>query len=750
MRDTTRNFLVLWGIVVLLIATGFFPSPARSWAQEQPTAETEQVDMDLAGDAASANESSEASTEQPFVRLVKVPMPIQGTVDTQVRRSVEQILSNVPASTKRPIIVLELTPPQNGSGESSEFGRSLDLARYLASPKTSQARMVAYIPKTVRGHAVLVALACEEIIMHPDAQLGAAGVAEATIDESVRSGYREIAGRRLTIPVAVALGLLDPEIRVQRLTTATGTRFALEADVAAIQANVNVQKIDTVIPAGEVGLLSGDKLRLEYGFVSHLAEDRKALASVLRVPPADLEIDPLLTGDWRAIRIDLNGPMNAVIVDQALRGLEDALKDQEGANFICLAIDSPGGSLRDSLRLANYISGLDATRVRTVAYVPREARSDAAIIALACDQLAVKPAAVLGGGGASNYSADDIQAGAVTVQAIMTEKDRTWSLPVAMIDPDLSVHRYQLVDSTVSDYYCQEELEQQRDPDRWQRQEEISERGELLQLTGERAGEIRLARQVVGDYVEFQQAFQLSEPPKVLKPNWAQDLIVALANPRVAAGLLMIGFFAILIEAHTPGLGVGGFVASVCFLLFFWSNFLQGTAGWLEVLLFLAGIVFIGMEIFVIPGFGIFGLGGGVLVVVSLVLASQTFVIPRNEYQLEQLPRSLLVVAAAMAGVGIGAVALNRYLGDSPLIRRFMLMPAEGDAAEELRKRESVVQYDHLLGKQGRTTTQLTPSGKADFDGDLYDVVSEGLVVEKSSRVEAVQVIGNKIVVRKI
>jgi membrane-bound serine protease (ClpP class) len=96
-----------------------------------------------------------------FARLVRIPLPIRGTVDTQVRLVLEQILSSVPDSEARPIVVLEFWPPPDGQGDSSEFGRSLDLARFLASPRTSGVRTVAYVPKTIRGHAVLVALACE-------------------------------------------------------------------------------------------------------------------------------------------------------------------------------------------------------------------------------------------------------------------------------------------------------------------------------------------------------------------------------------------------------------------------------------------------------------------------------------------------------------------------------------------------------------------------------------------------------------
>ena len=75
------------------------------------------------------------------------------------------------------------------------------------------------------------------------------------------------------------------------------------------------------------------------------------------------------------------------------------------------------------------------------------------------------------------------------------------------------------------------------------------------------------------------------------EPGWADYLIDALAAPAVAWLLLLIGGAALYAELQAPGIGVGGFVAGVCFLLYFWSKHLDGTAGWLEVLLFAGGRV---------------------------------------------------------------------------------------------------------------------------------------------------------------
>jgi membrane-bound serine protease (ClpP class) len=58
------------------------------------------------------------------------------------------------------------------------------------------------------------------------------------------------------------------------------------------------------------------------------------------------------------------------------------------------------------------------------------------------------------------------------------------------------------------------------------------------------------------------------------------------------------------------------------------------------VLLFAAGLAFLMLEIFVLPGFGVFGLGGGVMILASLVLASLTFVSPHSDTEMAEMAQS--------------------------------------------------------------------------------------------------------------
>ncbi len=684
--------------------------------------------------------------------LVRVPVPIAGTVDTAVSRSIDRIVAKHASGQpqeQRPIIVLEFWPPEKPEdGSSSSFERSMALARYLAGPHMDAVRTVAYVPRTVWGHAVLPIIACEEIIMHPDAEIGKAGIREPSISTTLLGFYREIASRRQTIPVAVALGMLDPKLAVYKVTTDSGTRFELGQDMEAVREKEQVQKIDLLIPPGDAGHFTGRQMRLDLGFVSHLASDRRELAAALDVRASLLEPDPSLGGEWRPMRVDLDGIVTDKKVDRIVRTVDERLR-LGATNFVCLTVNSTGGSAEASLRLAGYLADLDSLVVRTVAYVPREAVGDAALVVAACDQLVLNRGAVLGGPGELNFPPDQLVEIGESVKHVARKKGKHWSVPLAMIDPDIELRRYLLEGTTVSECWTEAEWQEQGDPSRWNPGEVISARGEILQIRGARAEELGIANFVVDSFEDFRLAYQIEDDIVLVQPGWADEFIEFLASPHIAVTLLFFAGFALMAELSTPGMGVGGFVAAVCFVLFFWSQFLHGTATWLEVLLFLTGVVFIAMEVFVLPGFGVFGFGGGALILAALVLASQTFIIPRNDYQMQQLPRSLMTVLAAGAGVTVGVVLLRRFLEKAPFLRHVMLAPPQGEQLARIQTQETIADLSGLLHLRGVAATPLMPSGKARIDGRLVDVVSDSEPIDRGTAVEVVDVQAHRVLVRR-
>jgi membrane-bound ClpP family serine protease len=690
-------------------------------------------------------------------RLIRVRLPLVGNADAHIKSAIQRALDQLTrapqAANRRPILILELVPARRsgGYGEGTDFARATSLARFLTSQELTAVKTVAYLPRTIKGHGVLVALACEEIVMDPDAEIGEAGIDEderQAVEPGIVSIYQQIAGARQTVPEAIALGMLDRRLEVLKVETDESTEFKLREDMAELERSHTIVSEEVLVMRGALGSFKGREGR-ELGFVKLLAGDRDALARGLGLPPEDVIEDQSLVGQWRPVMLELSGPITPRAVRQ-LQTLIGAEIKERGVNWIGLRIDSSGGDLENCLRLAQSLAALDANEVRTVAYVPVEASGGAALVALACDQLVMQPDARLGGQGSLEFDRATLDAASVSIRESLAEQtDHSWSLLAALVDPELEIYSYRNTQTGEVRYFSEEEAAEQPDAANWPQGAKIATDGKQpLALSSRQADELALVWHVVENFDELKQLYGFETDPRVAEPNWALELVEALASPALAGVLIVLGLLGIYVELHTPGVGIGAFVSALAFMLFFWSNFLHGTAGWLEVLLFLGGMCSLLVEVLVLPGFGIFGLGGGLMIFASLVLAIQTFVVPQTESQLAELRGSMTVVVAATACLVMAALALRRYLPKAPVFRTLLLNPPADEELVDLDHREAVADFTYLLGQQGTATTNLMPAGKAEFDGQLIDVIAEGMPIDRGRAVVVVKARGNRVLVR--
>src|SRR5258708_36914434 len=102
-----------------------------------------------------------------------------------------------------------------------------------------------------------------------------------------------------------------------------------------------------------------------------------------------------------------------------------------------------------------------------------------------------------------------------------------------------------------------------------------------------------------------------------------------------------------VLELKLPGIGLPAITSALAFLLFFWSHYLSGTADQLEIILFLVGLVCLALELFVFPGFGVFGMSGVLLILTSIVMASHTFVWPTREHEYREMGCTLIQATVA-------------------------------------------------------------------------------------------------------
>ena len=684
---------------------------------------------------------------------IRVPLPLDNSAVVRIKQTIQRTLGTVEGA--RPVFVLEFSVPGGAAeaGRGTQFEDAHKLAKFLVGDDLNSATTVAYIPKALKGHAVLVALACDQVIMAPLATMGEAGADEKDIDNTMVAAYQEISRSRHTVPVEVALGMLDRSRQVLRATTEVSTEYVTPAGLAELRRGHPIVSQEQIKPAGESWQFSGSEGR-KWGFVGFLAEERRDVIRAMELTAEVAETDPASVNGWHAIRIDLKGTVTAEKVSQVVRLIDE--QTRSGVNFICLWIESPGGSPVESMELASRLAKLDRNAIRTVAYVPTEARADAALVAMACDQLVVHPHAVLGGPGAYQMSEDEIVRYRQTIRdSLASDKMRSWSLWAAMIDPSLAVFRCTRPGDV--DYFSDEE-QQARQPklDRgekgppWAKGELVTTPGRVLQLTGDRAVEYRLARTAVESFTQFKQQFGLENDPTLIEAGWADRLVQFLRSTEIAVLLIVVGGLALYFELHAPGVGIGGFISLVCFALFFWSRYSEGSPGWLVVTLFATGIVCLLLEFFVLPGFAIFGVGGGLLILASLILASQTFIIPRNEYQLAQMQRSVMTIATAMGLILVAAILMRRWLPRAPVLSHVFLTPPEAEEAETIRRREMLVDLENLVGTTGTSTSPLTPGGKARFQNHLIDVITRGEFVPRNSPIVVIEVHGNRVVVQAV
>jgi len=680
-------------------------------------------------------------------QLLRIPVPITGNIErrliAQIRAAVERLKQAETKKDTKLILVLEFDPIHSLDGAGSEFEDCLKLSRFLVSAALNGIRTVAYLPKSLKGHAILVAMACDQIIMAPDSTLGEAGDMRGGIDQTMRSSYRQIAASRKTFPIEIAEGLIDPQRKLLQVKTDQGNILVFADDMKKLEQNRTIDRLrtETVFAGGEPATLTARQAR-DLGLVSQLVRNRADLALQLRLSRDDLRVDPLLTEKRRPQIILIDRYIDSRFAETRISMIDKAIREEE-VNFVCLWIDSPQGDPAAVSQLAAFLSELDPKSVRTVAYIPTMARGSLPLLALACDDIIMHPDAVLGGDNESISSADHSDLLATVNKLIVPRKMRNRALSLALFDPEQTVYAFRHLGGGAVQFLTENEWSQLADSKEWQRGEKITREGMALRLTGQQAEDLGVARDNVRNFSELQTMFGLQGDPAFAEPNWVDHLVGILASPGLAWLLILIGLAGIYTEVQMPGIGIGGFLAAVAFTIYFWANFMNHTANELEIVLFLVGVSCLILEIFIIPGFGIFGLGGGILILIALILASQTFVLPQNEDDLRQLRNSLMTVGGALIGLALFAVISRRLLPHSPLLSR-LILPAQSQPVETAMLKDS----PQLLGAVGKTLTNLRPSGKAVFAQELVDVIAEGEWISAGTTVEVTEVHGTRILVR--
>lgn len=419
-------------------------------------------------------------------------------------------------------------------------------------------------------------------------------------------------------------------------------------------------------------------------------------------------------------------------IDLGLAPLVERVAREATANdVVFLQIKTFGGRVDGAVRIRD---ALLATKAKTIAFIDQRAISAGALISLACDTIIMTPGASLGaatpiqqggeGGGESNVTTNEkiISYMRAEMRATAEAKGRRGDIAEAMVDPDIAV-------------------------------DGVDEKGKLLTLTADKAFELGFIDAKASTADDALRLLNLLGADRVVRDaDWGERVARWLTEPTISSLLMTFGVLGLLMELYTPGLGLGGLVGFLCLALFFFGQYAAHLAGWEEMILFAVGLVLIVLELLVIPGHGIAGVTGFIIVVAALVMAMIELRIPLEVsfelgYAQQMIQSALLRVGVALVALFAGLVFLVKYGPRSAVGKMLILDSATSDAKGYLAAAPEQATY---VGKKGRVIHTLRPAGTIELDGKRIDVVSNGEFIQVGSFVRVTQVDGNRIVVEKL
>ena len=407
------------------------------------------------------------------------------------------------------------------------------------------------------------------------------------------------------------------------------------------------------------------------------------------------------------------------------RALKEAERNQASAFVIDMS--TYGGDVQAAI---NNMEALLKTSVPTYTYVNPRAISAGALIALATQRIYMAPGGVMG-------ASAPVMAGGEDLPKTMTDKTVSMLSAVARSAAQKNGHNPEIAEA-----FIRKEKEVKVG-------DTVINKGDsLLTLSAEEAarnieGKPLLAVGVASSLADMLSAAGLNGPLQRVEPTGFERLASWITT--LAPLFLLGGILGAYVEFKTPGFGLPGILSLCCFGTFFTGHYLAGLAGWEVAFFFAIGVALVLGELILHPGTILPGVAGVMLMLGSLIYAmvdrypSEPFW-PSSEMLFR--PMINLVIAFFLS---VGAAALlAKYLPRTSFYQRIVLgatVPSGPLVSEP------IAMLGLEIGERGASRTVLRPSGKAEFGGKLYDVVSQGDMLDSGVPIRVRSVEGLKIVV---
>jgi len=414
-----------------------------------------------------------------------------------------------------------------------------------------------------------------------------------------------------------------------------------------------------------------------------------------------------------------------------LRRILKAGEAADASAFI-LDMDTPGGELGAAVEI---LQALLKVKAPTFTYVNPNAGSAGALIALGTKQIWMAPVSAIG-------AAAPVMGGGQEIPETLGAKIVSYYSGYFRSAAENNGHNPEIAEAFINKEKAVKIGGR-----------EIDKRGELLTLSAQEAaekigGRPLLAAGIADSVADLVQAAGLQGPVVAAEPSGFERL--ALLVTTFAPLFLLGGIIGTYIEFKSPGFGVPGFIAAVCFLFFFAGHYIAGLTGMEVGAFFVIGLALVLLELIFIPGTVVLALVGSLLMIGSLLWAMVDYYPNAPQWPSTDLflrPLANLGIAAGLSGVIIYFLAA--YLLKMPVLRRLVLTMNQPSGDSLPMDEPGAAHSPVRAGDRGRAVTLLRPVGRAEFCGQMFDARTEGEFFQAGTEVVALRVEGSEVVVEK-
>ena len=273
-----------------------------------------------------------------------------------------------------------------------------------------------------------------------------------------------------------------------------------------------------------------------------------------------------------------------------------SLAESNNADMIIFDIDTFGGRVDAATQIKDSIS---STNIETIAFINRRAISAGSLISLSCDKIYMTDGATIGATSVVDMSGTKVSEKSQSymreeMAATAEKSGKNPNIARGMVDEELSFE-YLVVDG---DSLKVDDIEGRKE-------------GKLITLTTELALKYGIADGKGETIEELLSSLKIDEYDIItVDENWSENVVRILTNPTVSSLLTTFGTIGVISELYSAGWGIGGTIGIICLTLALGAGYLTQLASSTDILIILLGIILLLVEAVALPGFGIFGITG--------------------------------------------------------------------------------------------------------------------------------------------